>query len=221
MRRPDRLKCLSIGRLSSWQNGQIKPASSKSFSCQFLLSPAQTLPSRPKVRLALSTCSPYLYSMQQPMPCQVRVASSLMRIEPILTKNLFCNVLSTGLRPYADSCGANRALWQDRFDAINALSSTEPPPPIKIAFNDTNSLSSLEDRYRNLFPLSLPRSMFQGSDIQSPAASTPSAQSIQSTAVDEAALHDTHSMRAAYIEHTTRRKSSVRIPTVRGRRFQE
>lgn len=172
--------------------------------------------------------SDWLYRLVHPtsIRCSSRCHARCVQRQVSCVLNLFlqktfCDVLSTGLRPYADSCGANRALWQDRFDAINALSSTEPPPPIKTAFNDTNSLSSLEDRYRNLFPLSLPRSMFQGSDIQSPAASTPSAQSIQSTAVDEAALHDTHSMRAAYIEHTTRRKSSVRIPTVRGRRFQE
>jgi hypothetical protein len=152
------------------------------------------------------------------MPCQVGPRNSCYPM-PMLTSNL-CYI--TGLRYYAKSCGINRALWQDRFDAINALSATGPPPPIKSPHYDTQSSDSLEGRYRNLFPLSLPRSMFQGSSGQSLSASTPiSESSIQSPALDHAALSDTHSLRAAYIENTTRRTSSGRIPTVRTRRFQQ
>lgn len=127
-----------------------------------------------------------------------------------------------GLRYYTNACGENRALWQDRLDAINALASSTPPSPIKALSTETQSILSLKEKYRNLFPLSLPRSMFQSSDTNMDStASTPTTpQSGSSLAIDDAALADTHSMRAAYIEHTTRRSSSAHLRTPRVRRFQ-
>ena len=180
------------------------------------------LQSRPKVRSASSISSRCHFSMRPQMPCQVRPCPKyLTRTMRMLKYIKLRATLRTGLRFYADACGGNRALWQDRFDAINALASTTPPPPIKTTSNESQRAISLEERYRNLFPLSLPRSMFQDSATSiGSTATTPSTQTSHSLAIDDAALSDTHSMRAAYIENTTRRTSSAHLRTPRTKRFQ-
>jgi hypothetical protein len=173
--------------------------------------------SRQRVKSALSISSPFLSLMRPQTPCQVSRPCGCRRVD---ARAQIMFDTWTGLRPYADACGENRALWQDRFDAINALAASTPPAPIKALSIGSENTASLEERYRNLFPLSLPRSMFQGgSSSTGSAASSPSIQTVHSLAVDEAALTDTHTMRSAYIENTTRRTSST-LRTPRLKRFQ-
>lgn len=86
------------------------------------------------------------------------------------------------LRVFAESCSANRARWQDRADKLAEQASSPPPleaPSSAAPVDDQDSSETQsatvtssdesqrqrqaqDERYRTLFPLSLPRSMWSG-----------------------------------------------------------
>ena len=214
-----RSKCRNTGQPCCWRSGPIRLVWSKNCLCPSRSSPVPMLPYKQSVKSGLSIFSPCLSSMRPQTPCLVSGSCVSCWHGVTCSSRL---IACSGLRYYAEACGENRALWQDRFDAINALAATTPPPPIKALSIGSENTASLEARYRNLFPLSLPRSMFQGaSSAAGSTASSPSTQSVHNLAIDEAALADSHTMRSAYIEHTTRRSSNTPLRTPRLKRFQQ
>lgn len=64
------------------------------------------------------------------------------------------------LRYFTDQCIANRALWQARYDTLQALAG-DPQPIARTPLIEHDMVKDLspEDRYRMLFPLSIPSSL--------------------------------------------------------------
>ncbi|GHJ84156.1 hypothetical protein NliqN6_0558 [Naganishia liquefaciens] len=67
------------------------------------------------------------------------------------------------LRYFADQCIANRALWQARYDTLQAIAG-DPQPISRSPLVDRDMLKDLppEARYKMLFPLSIPSSLLEG-----------------------------------------------------------
>jgi hypothetical protein len=77
---------------------------------------------------------------------------------PGLTSKLRLDRLD--LRYFTDQCIANRALWQARYDTLQALAG-DPQPIARTPLVEREMVKDLspEDRYRMLFPLSIPPSL--------------------------------------------------------------
>lgn len=181
--------CLNIGRQYCSRNGLSRPPSSKTSISQCQSSPVPMRLCKQKARSASSTSSANPSSRPFQTSCQVSIPSEISLPNT--------DVTPTELQCYADWCAENRSLWQQRLNDLTAAAdATHLVQPIVESAAD-------EERFRTLFPLSLPASLVGAMCLEpGPIGSSPTSPKMQSsltsTAHEGAESPAAKAMRAVY-----------------------